>query len=285
MARWVIRQKPALNAFAVAYEGRIVPSTAEGPGEEYRAMFKALKNRIDRWSQVEGYKNDNDIRGALEWVLDRANYRALMKAFAEDALSPDSGVSEDERRILLACLERAERGEKVTADSLPRITNRAGRLMIGAWLTNATRQDLGGMPTMEVGVVPMSYYCDDDTGRVIDSTFRALGCSERAFRVAENAGVRTWAEVMPFVSCVCFAACGSSLSFADALLLLRAGNGFPIDLSLGALYLPRCSTMIVRTKLLGEMGGLLRLPIGAPLPVADVEHRLSQGGWTVRSIL
>lgn len=114
------------------------------------SRHRKLKNRIDRWSQVERYKNDKDIRGALEKVLDRANYRALMKAFAEDALSPDSGVSEDERRILLACLERAERGEKVTADSLPRITNRAGRLMIGAWLTNATRQDLGGMPTMEV---------------------------------------------------------------------------------------------------------------------------------------
>jgi hypothetical protein len=258
-------------------------------------MFKALKNRIDRWSQVEEYKNDNEIRHALEWVLDQANYRALMKAFAEDALSPDSGVSEDERRILLACLERAERGEKVTADSLPRITNSAGRLVIGAWLTNATRQDLGGMPTMQEGVVPISYYCDDDTGRVIDSTFRALGCSERAFRVAENApatpllldlhpGVRTWAEVRPFVSGVCFAACGSSLSFADALLLPRAANGFPINASLGAVYLPRCSTMIVRTKLLSELR-LGVLPIGAPLPVADVEHRLSQGGWTVRSIL
>jgi hypothetical protein len=141
-------------------------------------MFKAVGRGFERWLAVDRYKKDQHIQRALEWILDRANYRALLRLFVEDALSPASGVSKDERRELLACLARADRGEKVTASSLPQTADRSGRLVIGAWLTNACRRDLIGMPDKAAEVVPISCYCDDATGNVIASTFRALSHAE-----------------------------------------------------------------------------------------------------------
>ena len=261
-------------------------------------MFKELKKRVDRWAQVEKFEKDKDIRHALESILDRANYRALLKVFVEDGLSPGSGVSEEERRELLTCLARADRGEKVTADSLPRMTNRSGRLTIGAWLTNACRQDLSPMPAEADHVVPISCHCDDDTGRVIASTFAALGYSRDASQlgqlkqVAEKAHGRVWAEALPFVIGPCFVSCGSTLSFSDALLLPRTGMMFLLRPSLAALYLPTCSTIIIRTAALRAMAGagFLRLPIGSPLPATEVEHQMRAdyqmraAGYTVESI-
>jgi hypothetical protein len=154
-------------------------------------MFKALTKGFDRWLAVDKYEKDKHIRSALEWIFDRTNYRALLKVFVEDALSPASGVSEDERRALLACLARANRGEKVTADSLPRIADRSGRLMIGGWLTNACRRDIGLMPTKADKVIPISCHCDDCAGNVIASTFRALGYSGEASRLGSGANLKS----------------------------------------------------------------------------------------------
>jgi hypothetical protein len=214
-------------------------------------MFGALRNSFNRWLAVDKYEKDAHIRSGLEWILDRAKSRALLKAFVEDGLSPASGVSGDERSALLASVARAERGEKVGADSLPPIANRSGRLIIGAWLTNACRRDLGLMPQKADDIVPISCYCNDDTGRVIASTFRALGYSGESSglgqlrQVAERASLRTWAEVTPFVVGPCFASCGSPLSFADALWLPPTGSSFFYDPSLGAFHLPALSTIVV----------------------------------------
>lgn len=254
-------------------------------------MFKALRKGFDRWMAVDTYEKDKHIRSALEWILDQANYRSLLKVFVEEALSPTTGVSEDERHALLASLARADRGEKVTADSLPQVASRPGRLIIGAWLTNACRRDLGLMPQKADDIVPISCHCDDDTGSVIASTFRALGYSGDASRlgqlrqVVEQASVRTWAEVIPFVVGPCFASCGSSLSFADALLLPPTGSSFFFDPSLGAFHLPAFSTIIVRTAAAREIAsGLQRFPIGTPLPPRDVDRQVRQSGWKVESL-
>ena len=214
-------------------------------------MFKAFRKRFDRWLAVDKYEKDEDIRNALEWMLDRANYRALLRVFVEDDLAPACGISAEERRALLACVSKADRGEKVTSAALPRISDRRGRLKIGSWLTNAGRRDLGLMPREAREVVPISCYCDDNSGKVVAATFRALGYSGDADRlgqlrqVAEQTKLRTWAEVMPFVVGPCFASCGSPLSFSDCLLLPPTGSSFFYDPPLGAFHLPTLDTIIV----------------------------------------
>jgi len=255
-------------------------------------MFKAIRECFDRLLAVDKYVKDEHIRSALEWVLDRTNYRALLRVFIEDVLSPVSGVSEDERRALLVCLARVDRGQEVTADSLPRIANRSGRFMIGAWLTNACRRDLGFMPSQADEVVPISCHCDDDTGRVIASTYRALGYSGDADQLgqlrqlAEKVSVRTWAEVTPFVVGPCFASCGSPLTFADALLLPRTGSSFLYDPSLGAFHFPSFGTILVSTAATRTIAGYLQgIPIGTPLPATDVERQVRKAGWKVESLL
>jgi hypothetical protein len=253
-------------------------------------MFKALSGGFHRWLAVDRYEKDEHIRCALEWILGRANYRALLKVFVE-ALSPASSVSEAERRALLDSLEKADRGEQVMADSLPRVADRQGRLTIGAWLTNARRRDLHLMPQTADEVVPISCYCDDDTGRVIASTFRALGYSGETSRlvqlrqVTEQARLRNWAEVTPFVVGPCFASCGSSLSFSDALLLPRTGSAFFYDPSLGAFHLPAFGTIIVRIAAARAIGRFLqRLAIGTPLPAIDAARQVRKTGWKVESL-
>jgi hypothetical protein len=248
-------------------------------------MLEALRKRFNRWLAVDRYEKDKDIRNALEWMLDRVSYRALLRVFAEDGLDAASGISAEERRALLACLSRADRGEKVTADALPRFADRSGRLKIGSWLTNAGRRDLGLMPREAREVVPISCYCDDNSGRVVAATYGALGYSDaeqlgQLRQVAVQAKLRTWAEILPFVVGPCFASCGSSLSFSDCLLLPPTGLSFFYDPSLGAFHLPGLDTVVVRVAAARAIGShLQRFAIGRPLPAADVVNRVQAATW------
>lgn len=254
-------------------------------------MFTALKRAFDRWLAVDRYEKDEHIRSALEWMLDRPNYRALLREFAESDLAPGSGVAAEERRALLTCVSKVDRGEKVTADELPRIAERSGRLRIGSWLTNAGRRDLGLMPREAREIVPISCYCDDATGRIVAATFRALGYAGEAERlgqlrqVVKQARLRTWAEVMPFVVGPCFASCGSSLSFADCLLLPPTGSSFFYDPSLGAVHMSAVDTIVVRVAAARTIGSYLQsLPIEKPVPATEVVRRLKNTEWKVESI-
>jgi hypothetical protein len=251
-------------------------------------MFKALRKSFDRWLTVEKYRKDEHIRSALEWMVERTNYRALLRVFVENELTPETGISAEERRALLACISSADRGERVTADALPRIADRSGRLRIGSWLANAARTDLGLMPREADETVPISCYCDDNTGRVVAATFRALGYAGdsellgQLRQVAEEAGLKTWAEVVPFVVGPCFASCGLSLSFADCLFLPRTGPSFIYDPCLGAVYLPALETIIVRRAAARAIRSHLRkFAIERPLPATEVAGQVENAKWKV----
>jgi hypothetical protein len=254
-------------------------------------MFKELRRTFSRWLPVDRYEKDEHIRNALKWILDRTNYRALLRAFVENDLAGEPGVSAEERGTLLACLSRAEHGEKVTAHALPRIAARSGRLKVGSWLRNACRRDLGLMPREANEVVPISCYCDDSTGRAVAATFRALGYAEETERlsqlrqVAHDAKLRTWVEVVPFVVGPCFASCGSALSFADCLLLPPTGSSFFYDPSLGAVHLSALNTIIVSVAAARAVGSYLQgLTIAKPLPAVEAARRVEKARWKVETL-
>ncbi len=147
------------------------------------------------------------------------------------------------------------------------------------------------MPREATEIVPISCYCDDSTGMVVAATFRALGYVGEADRlgqlrqVVEQARLRTWAEVMPFVVGPCFASCGSALSFAECLLLPPTGSSFAYDPSLGAVHLPALETIIVRVAAARAIGSYLqRLPIRKPLPATEVAGQVENARWKVESL-
>ncbi len=193
------------------------------------------------WLAVEDYEKDKEIRHALEWVLGRPNYRALLKTFVENDHSSVSEASENIRRTLLACISKAEHGGQLTTDDLPDYkAGSAAQVAISAWLRNACRRDLSTMPESPEEVVPISYHCGGTTGEVIAATYRALGLSaEDTYRLSHlkdfaiQAKLKTWGEISPLVVGFGLASCGVPLSFAAALLLPGIGTSFFYDRSLG----------------------------------------------------
>jgi hypothetical protein len=259
---------------------------------------KHTRSWFDRWvwgaEEVEKFKKDKEIRHALEWVLRHPNYRALLRTFVEGDASFAHGDCESIRRALLAGISRAELGEDVAEDALPRlIPGSAGQLAMSAWLRNACRHDVGLLPETAEDVVPISCHCDPATGDTIAATYKALGTSaEDAYLlghqlrdVAGRFKLATWADLMPFVIGIGFASCGTSFSFAEALLFPGMRSSFFYNPALGAFNVQSSRTIVIRKGAARAIESTLcAVRTDVPLPVSDVERQIDQKGWDVRRI-
>lgn len=268
----------ALNSSASAYE---MPK-----------MLRRINKALDRWMcpPIQKFEKEEHIRHAIEFVLSKKNYRAIFRGFVENGLLAMSDVSEEERQLLLECISKAEKGEIISAASLPVLAAKDTRVIVGSWLSNALRTDLVFPPLEEV--VTFSFYCDERTSNAISSTFRSLGlpdekvkrmCQLRQF--AFNHGFCYWGELSAFFVGPCFASCGNTVSFIDAILFPMIGSEFYRNQRLGAVFMPKLRTVVIRTSAF-RWGGLdLGLwPIDLPLDLTEVKKRFRRTQWEVEEL-
>jgi len=244
---------------------------------------------FSRWLEVEEYKNDKAIQSALAWIGCRPNYRALLDVFVRHDHAFDD-ASEIKTR-LLGCIAKADAGGSVEAGEFPAFSKASQpRTAIGAWLRNACRKDLGGVPESPDKIVPVSFNGSPASGDVIAATYSALGMPAGDARALGwqihdlfcHAKTKTWADIDPFIMGPAFGSCRGSLLYSDAILLPRIGSLFFYDPTLGAVEVKTAKLLVIRKAAARNIVSILRnVSLADCLPEKEVEALIDRAGWTV----